>query len=393
MNSYNLFQKELKNLQRLYFGTMYSYGNTSDFIKKNYAKDEYMGTKSEMYYQNIREDEYLIENSALALRAQYGKPYPRFLRELILVRIISALEVFLINSIAEVFITNKSLFMTNNVMELHQSEILSYSSLSELHSKIISKIVRELHSRGFKEVGKYYQRIFQIDFNKFLYEVDDKVFNCKSIEMYHEMRHLIVHKLGATDLKFRENNNTTAKKIKIEEDDFLAILECISKFVEFVNLQLEPKAVDLQQRKFEEKSYAEYIIEVDLLGLKENDVLNPKYRFAIEEKVYFLQDILKSIQYNEKILLKIHGDIPVIGKYLNTLRKLKKNGIIDFEIIQGKRIDLSKLSLEEIDLVKNILVSKPWKKNLHKEIAEELNLSKSKVYRIINLLKDREERI
>ena len=96
-------------------------------------------------------------------------------KELALIRSVSALEVYLIDTIREVYFSNKSPFMKKGIMEYQLGEILSCDNINDLHEKYIEKQCRQLHSGGFEDVTKFYKSRFQIDFSKFNTSVESSV--------------------------------------------------------------------------------------------------------------------------------------------------------------------------------------------------------------------------
>lgn len=396
MNSYEKFSQNIRNLREWYYSTIYSYKKTSEFIKNNYSKEEFAGNKSDIYYNKINENKFLMSHSYLEMKWKLVKRYPKYIRELILVRIISDLEVYLTDSIIEIFLINKIPFLSDNVIELHYAELLSVTSLSDIYSKLINKIVRNLHSQGFKEICKYYKKVFNIDFSLFSFNEEGKIYNKKDIERYHEMRHLIVHKLGVTDKIYKSKYNSIQKKISINESELFSILNCIEAFAKYINDEVNSKGLIELCEKNENNIIESCKILIEVLDSIGKRFLEPKFQFIVEEKIYFLQDILYSIKYdnyNRNIaVLELKGERAVIKKYLNLLKKQMKKNVIEFNIINyNSQKDVerlkNKVTVEEINLVKSKLPNKrPWKKNIHKDIASKLNMSNSKVHKIITII-------
>src|SRR5204862_1595218 len=74
--------------------------------------------------------------------------FPRYLREAIFVRLISALEVFLIDSVRDIFLARRDLFYSADKVEFAVSEVLSADSISQVWTKVINRELRKLHGRG-----------------------------------------------------------------------------------------------------------------------------------------------------------------------------------------------------------------------------------------------------
>ncbi|MEG2985499.1 MAG: hypothetical protein RR835_12415 [Peptostreptococcaceae bacterium] len=60
---------------------------------------------------------------------------------------------------------------------------------------------------------KYYKKTFDINFNDVQVKIEDKIYSAKEIEHMHEIRYLIVNRLGATDEKYRTKFEVKRKKL------------------------------------------------------------------------------------------------------------------------------------------------------------------------------------
>ncbi|MDG5854384.1 hypothetical protein [Clostridium beijerinckii] len=398
MDSYNLFSREIKNLRRWYYGTIYSYNISSKFINDNYRKEEKKGNRTPVYYNNIEEQEYLIQQSHLTLKAMYQKKYPSYIKDLIVIRVISALEVFLVDSIAEVFVVNKNPFITkknsDKVIELRESEILAKDSLSYIYSKIINDISSNLHRQGFKEISKYYNNILKINFNNFRYKINDMEYGKERIERLHDVRHVLVHRLGVTDSVYRNKFNEDNKKIHISEEELLNMFKYILGFAKYVNDNLEILYFNDQNIYKEKKDYIENNIIVEKPYDSINKYIDLKFNFIVDGQVCIVKDILNSFRYgkNYEIILNISGDDIIINKYTSILKRQCKKNSINIKVQKIRRVfKKNDISKDEIDKVKaNLPKERPWEKNIHKRIAEKLGMSNTRVSKIIDLIFNKE---
>lgn len=393
MNSQDVFLREVKNIRKWYYSTVYSYKYANKYINEKYSIDERKSRQEYIYYKDIKEEKYKMHRSYMELQSRYDKKYKNYLSELALVRTISALEVYLIDNISEIFLINKEPFLNNNVISVHQSEIIS-NDFSYLLSKIIGKITSDLHRQGFNELKKYYKKTFDINFNDVQVKIEDKIYSTKEIEHMHEMRHLIVHRLGATDEKYRTKFEVKRKKINIEEDELLNFFEYIIEFSEYINKKLTDKYIEIERKtKKNLDDIIERKITVEILDNTIEFIIEPKYNFSAKEKVYLLQDILHSIQYNadNTITLNLKGNKEVVKKYVNYIRKqarkeklsLKMSKFEDRKVLTKDMLNMKNISLDDIENVKKELEKIQCNKNRHKEIATILGMSNKKVSKIM----------
>lgn len=321
-----------------------------------------------------------------------------------IVRAISALEVFLIDTFRDVFIINKTPFKDDSKFhQFSQSHILSLKSTSELFNYIINKECRNLSQGGFSEIIKAYKKKLKIDL---LHIAPGKQ---KMIE-YHEIRHLIVHKLGRTDIQFRNKYNAKDKAgISINNEYCVNCLKDISNFAKqthsFITKKLNEEIItDVKNTSVERK--IKYIVEI-IENFPTLDFLNPDYEFWVNDEFEVLKNILidkKSLDDN-KIELFLGGTKRQIKAYHKNLKYAKNKQLIKFTINQdnyapiiGDRIENSQEGInynkrkpihieeETIELIRQLLPEQPWAKGTHKIIADELGLSTKIVTTTIQVL-------
>src|SRR5690625_1449432 len=188
------YELDYKRLKRWYLASLYSYDFTAENIDSNVPREE---RRNRVYYK----DEHLIEVNYFNLLKKYRKNYITFLEEMTLIRIISILENLLLDVIRSSFYYDKSsFFQPKQTIEFQVSEFLS-KNMHELEEKFIEEIINNLHRQGFKEIQKFYYKTFKINFNDYNHLVDSQTYSIKSVYKIHDIRHLLVHRLGRTDEK------------------------------------------------------------------------------------------------------------------------------------------------------------------------------------------------
>lgn len=391
MESYDLFRREIKNLKHWYYGTMYSYAKTIEFINDNYREEEKKGNRTTVYYKNKEEQEYMIQQSYLTLREMYKKKYQSYIKDLSVVRIVSALEVFLVDSIIELFMINKKPFFANNkIIEFNQSEILANGSMSYIYTKVINNISSSLHRQGFDEVSKYYKNVLHVDFDNYKCTINGMVYSKKNIIYLHEIRHLIIHKLGITDSMYRHRFNKEERRIHISEDELLSVFKYIDYFGKYVNKKLEEQYLIEEQLDKNNVPFIENKIIISGGNDKIEKMVDGKFNFIESGRICVLQDVLEAINIeNNNITLKVKGEEEIIHKYITILKRHCKKNNIDIKVIKLRKISKeSIISKHEIKEVKKILEKHGLVKNSNKIIAKELNISNTRAEKIINIVKE-----
>lgn len=153
---------------------------------------------------------------------------PRYLRELIFVRAMSAFEVYLIDSIREIGKIDPALFGSSEGVEIPREKIFASTSIEHLIDQIIDQDCRSLGSGGFLEITKYYKNRLGIDYSSL--QPGQKV-----LEEYHDRRHILVHRLGMVDKKYTHKYNFSGKKISVDDLYLTKVLADLDTFTQAHN--------------------------------------------------------------------------------------------------------------------------------------------------------------
>jgi hypothetical protein len=197
LRSYTILKQELKNLREFYSVTSSAYQQVQELGGS-------IDDRSTSARRKIRRH--------LAIKAKAEA----ILRELIMVRVISALETFLTDLIRDVFVVTKAPFMDKSVMiQMTQEELIANSTPTQILNRVINKETRKLTSGGFNEFIKYYRKRFDIDLSSLLP-------GYKVLNEYHDRRHILVHRLGRTDEAYRKKYSTDEKRLRVEADYLVA---------------------------------------------------------------------------------------------------------------------------------------------------------------------------
>jgi hypothetical protein len=333
------------------------------------------------------------------------KAEENFLRSLVFIRLISALEVYLVDNIKYVFLKSRKPFRSETRVEFSQSQLLSFSSITELHENLINKECRQLSSGGLEKIIRYYKAKFSIDIGS--------IRPGKNImEEYHDRRHILVHRLGRTDIQYRKKYNFNKKGVSISK--------------KYLNVAL----IDFKQFGIEVNELIEKFIQKESEPENSHDVRNIKFQFSYKGDVPFftkknfefwhndylvsVKDIYKEIQFleNNHVLMEIEGTFEKVTSFYKKAKSMVNSQLDlgDFKLLSGtedknpipslrlstsqplkKSINKKKRSdgrrrmptLEEIDIVMSNLPPKPWPIGVHKIIGSKTGIPKRLIYAII----------
>ena len=310
------------------------------------------------------------------------------LNELIYTRLISALEILLIENLKDIFIRKPSMFKKmNKRIEFHYGEVLSYTEISQIFSKIMYQETRQLSNSGFTDILKYYRKI------------GIELTSCgpgkKKMIQYHEIRHLIVHRLGEVDDLYKKNYNYHDNKIQLSnsfliqaKEDFKGFVIDLTKAV-FDEIQAKDKRPKIKRNRT-------VILNFWFDSISNYEVIHSR-NFAIRDskRMVFLEDIIISKVLTEgKMRLIIKAKNTIINSYLEELIICKNsNPNFDFQVVRKFRESKGSMNIDP-DTFQNIsdyVEGKFIDKSIRNEIVEKFEISRTQMrYAVNKIIKKRE---
>ncbi|MCJ7788710.1 MAG: hypothetical protein MUP69_00740 [Candidatus Atribacteria bacterium] len=376
---------ELQRLKSMYFTARFSFEKTGKLVKNQIHKSE-IDPKDPIHIK-INDKNYIIAQDGYTFLRQTKCQFPRYLRETILVRLISALEVFLIEVARELFLYRRDIFYSDRQINFSQREILSINSITEIWSKVLKVELRKLQNQGFKEFVKFYDRRLGIDIGR-------SPVSIKIIQEMHDRRHLLIHRLGNTDEKYRRDYSERKKHISVPENYLLNSISSINDFAEFLWKQSLNVLQRVQIKKECEDLRIEEIV-IEILSEGDSILINPSYHFYVEDYIISLSDILESkVVESEKstIKLKISGPSPFIKEYMKRIKNAAKKGELILHSRRAIKFPQKKvrcrLEDSEIESIARNLPPQPWQKGIHKEIAAIKGISNTQANAVISKILD-----
>ena len=370
---------EISRLKRLYSTSVFSFRESACALSDKISKKEINPHEPVPAIKDTSEDIILASN-AFALMNQLKKQFPRYLRETIFVRLISTLEVFLIDVIRDIFLERRELFHSDTIIKYSQRELLSLKSIADIYNRLISREIRNLQNQGFEKVAKYYERRFRI-FLKY------ENANQSYFEELHDRRHLLVHRLGETDSVYRHKYNYKKKRITIEEDFLQEAFIAIEELVE----NIERKVLALVSNEFEEKvkvMESEATIDVEVISKACSELFKPSYVYSCQTGIVLLRDIIISCDIAGKLMnIRVGGTKEEIRAYLKILRGLNKTGEINLIDVCKKKSPKCNLSHSEIENIAKNLTNEPWEKDYHKIVAKKFGISNTQAFAALARIK------
>lgn len=362
MTAHQNFTKEVRRLRAFYNSTIYAYDQTDHFLALKRKK------KSEL--ENL---EIAIErqpNFYQSKKNSAENPNHKNLREIVFVRIISALEVYMKDSILDVFKKTKTPFkIKEKKLTFNHNELLSMNSTADIFSKLIQDQLRKLKNGGLEELVLYYKDVFKINIEK-----NTDVY--RRLIKYHKQRHLLIHQLGKVDDDYRKKYSYEFSYLNIDE---LTLLECFEDFTNFVNsIEASLKEmikIDFGKIKSPTKIEKQYRIKVGIL--KGNpEILKDEFEFSVDDKFFTLSKILRDRDPIDakNVILNIAGKLLEVEQYKMLLEKEASRNKINLEYLVKKKRQQTPLTKEILKKIKEALPPTPWQVGIHSELADKLEL-------------------
>jgi hypothetical protein len=167
----------------------------------------------------------------------------RYLFELVLIRLVAAMEAFLIDAVRSVSAVDKRPFMTRSRKhELTQDQLLEMPSIGQLHSLIIEKECRRLAGGGYPTISEFLA-------NTLMVPLDSLSPGSNKLEYFFDTRNLLVHRLGATDDHYRRKYDVKSKFVEIDQEFVDDALDVSKHFGIALHRKLRSKYFEPKKRK------------------------------------------------------------------------------------------------------------------------------------------------
>jgi len=238
----------------------------------------------------------------------------------------------------------------------------------------------------------------------------------KKMVEYHEIRHILVHRLGKVDKKFRKKYGYNEGTISLTEEFLITAINDISKFCisakKALNNYLKDELINQNSKVKVGSSYIQCSVKSKIVF---PFFISPEFEFWHKDELRAFKDIQSNIKNSgNRLHIELWGHSDLLSSYIKELKQIVfGNG--KYRKLKYKRMDwedyiesLSKQKqngqinggnkfIEEklfkptqegilILKVKELLPEQPWKKGIHKKIAEQLNIPNGRASKAIQKL-------
>ena len=278
----------------------------------------------------------LVAKNFSNLEHRFKKTHQSYLRELLLVKLVSILEVFFSDITREILVSRKDMLKhiylrrgkegDNHAPKFSNDQLLSLKAISDVENKLIAHESRAISNKSFAKLEKYFKENLKIDFEKFIGDTN-------SLEKAYHTRNLLVHRLGRTDLEYRLSNKTGETKVTVSKRFLIKLAILTQEFAEFVSSEAERLISWQATLNIHDLITCIADISVEPLSKKGTRVLQRDYRFVQNDQLFLLKDFWHGYVTDEDIfVLNVRGRTKEIKAYLKALKQHKRSG--DLRIIR-----------------------------------------------------------
>jgi hypothetical protein len=303
-------EAEIARLETLYFVSTITYKREA---KEHYRKSQ--GADKAIVFE-AGDWKREVAHNAGHFKAIVEDVLPKTLRETIYVRVISAVEVFHVDLVRAIFTFRRDLLARNQVIELQYGYLASLTTISELITKLVDKDCRAMTSGGFEDAIKFYKQRFQIELKA--------LSGYKQLAAAHDLRHILVHRLGFTDESYRRQYKSKKRRVAVDEAALLALLKHIRSYADALLKQVEKLTVTAPARASRDQSDLSLHVQID--SPEAAELTSPDYSFLHNERYYTLRDYIRERRVDgSEVRLMLRGDQNVLRIYLKKVKTLAKH--------------------------------------------------------------------
>jgi hypothetical protein len=303
----NKLEAEIGKLETLYFVSTITY--------KREAKARYQKSKGldKPVIFDTGDWKREVAHNAGHFRSIVDDVLPKTLRETVFVRLISAVEVFHVDLIRAIFTYRRDLLARNQPLELPYAYLASLTTLSELITRLVDRDCRSITSGGFEDATKYFKRQFQVDLNALP--------GYAALDAAHDLRHVLVHRLGYTDEQYRRAYESKKRRISVDQPYLLEVIKHVRTYADALVAQAATLAVSQPSRSLRDQSDLALHIQID--SPEAGDLTSPSFFFLYNERYYTLRDLIRERHVAEREMhLALRGNSKVLRVYLRKIRAL-----------------------------------------------------------------------
>ncbi|MBX3658471.1 MAG: hypothetical protein KF740_08565 [Ramlibacter sp.] len=233
LRAYRTFDKVARRIQLLYEVTIHSYGVMYEAGRQKLRDKKALGESIDIELESRT-----VKRPLKILAFHSRDVYPHMLRANLLVRLVTAFEVFLVDAVEEVAERSDTPFEIDARVEMSQRQFLALGKQQLVKDYVVRRTTRQMTSGGLDEIRKFYTKCLGVD-------VHPPTLTLTELQEIHERRHIHVHRAGYADEQYVHKYPATGAKIDqvlpVAETYLLRAIEVLSQSAEHVHQAVTAK--------------------------------------------------------------------------------------------------------------------------------------------------------
>ena len=321
--SYRRFYQEFKRLKSLHLTLEYVISRMAHEVKN----DLYSGRMPKDEPVSLNGED-IVSTNPYGLLSRLRSQHPKYVREIIFVRLMSAIEVFLVDTFKEILTARPDLLPGKKTIEISYGELAHHETTTLLRRRAINREVRSVQNGGIVELVKFMERTLSVSLSEVVPSVT-------SFTEFRDRRNLLVHRLGRADEKYRRDYGFSGKDaLSVDRDYLISVFETSDFLAE--KLHETSQGIVSTGRRITKKQH-EQVTELKIVPHSDigRKALDPSHRIRVNDRIkgeFFttLGDITTISGSEDGVVsLVLSGSRESIATYVRGVRKMSKKGHLD----------------------------------------------------------------
>lgn len=241
-DAHKKFRREITRTAALFEASIHSF---DALLKEGQEKLRKLGPKSGSATLKVGTATAKIPWSRLTYHAR--DLYPRELRFVLITRLVTIYEVFIVEMVQEMAARDKNWLRDDGRVEMSHAQMLTELWDGSIESNIVEKHLRALTNGSFSDKRRFFTKKFNVDLIPPGYSLAD-------LEKVHDVRNLFVHRGGSPDSIYSRKYGLTKRqarhRISVSNSDIYDATTLFEAAAWHVSSELQKKYSTKIQRKF-----------------------------------------------------------------------------------------------------------------------------------------------
>lgn len=232
LKAVHVFHKRIIRLQQLYDFVMHSFTQVTDDIRAD-AQAGLITAKDFIPSKHGFVKQYRMDS----ILHHVQHTFPKELRSLLLIGLVSEFEVFLVAHAQKVASRAKLYGRKNAILEWQRHRLAAFDTIESIRDHLLEIDTRALTSGGFDKIQEYYESVLDV-------KIAEAGIPLTELREIHTRRHLHVHRRGLVDAQYIHDFDQSAKLnayLEIPDAYLKTAFSALRKVAKYLVLQCDAK--------------------------------------------------------------------------------------------------------------------------------------------------------